>query len=148
VYFINRRIVPAKVVRQGRVYACLDSLPVTVLLYEDYVWVSLGNTMKAKQRKAKSHLPLDPLILALICFAITISTDKRSWHAYTLPSSCLTVICHAITGSPAGSLRQLRLQVALFLFFVLSLTTIAELPVHFLKGPTLLLSNTPSLMSW
>jgi hypothetical protein len=34
------------------VYACLDSLSVvTVLLYEDYVWVSLGNAMKAKQSK-------------------------------------------------------------------------------------------------
>jgi hypothetical protein len=25
-----------------------------LLLYEDYVWVSLGNAMKAKQSKAKS----------------------------------------------------------------------------------------------
>ncbi len=36
---------------QGRVYAC----PIAcLLLYEDYVWVSLGNAMKAKQSKVPS----------------------------------------------------------------------------------------------
>jgi hypothetical protein len=32
----------------GKAIACL-------LLYEDYVWVSLGNAMKAKQSKAKQR---------------------------------------------------------------------------------------------
>ena len=30
-----------------------------LLLYEDYVWVSLGNAMKAKQSKAKVGLVLN-----------------------------------------------------------------------------------------
>jgi hypothetical protein len=38
---------------QGRVSACLDSLSVVVLVKTKYVWVSLGNAMKAKQSKAK-----------------------------------------------------------------------------------------------
>ena len=32
---------------------CMHAAIVRLLLYEDYVWVSLGNAMKAKQSKAK-----------------------------------------------------------------------------------------------
>jgi hypothetical protein len=40
-----------------------------LLLYEDYVWVSLGNAMKAKQSKAKpTH-------------SLFTKTDKLSRHA-------------------------------------------------------------------
>jgi hypothetical protein len=37
----------------------MHALIACLLLYEDYVWVSLGNAMKAKQSKAKlSYLPI------------------------------------------------------------------------------------------
>ncbi len=68
---------------QGRVYACLDYVWVSLgnamkakqskakhhdasiaclLLYEDYVWVSLGHAMKAKQSKTK-HASIACLLL-------------------------------------------------------------------------------------
>jgi hypothetical protein len=40
-----------------------------LLLYEDYVWVSLGNAMKARQSKAKQRLGRFSLLcFALLCF--------------------------------------------------------------------------------
>ncbi len=53
-----------------------------MLLYEDYVWVSLGNAMKAKQSKSKANKGTGTqagregrfqLVFALLCFYL-IST--------------------------------------------------------------------------
>jgi len=47
-----------------------------LLLYEDYVWVSLGNAMKAKQSEAKTRT----VQFALLCFAFIAFPSETHWH--------------------------------------------------------------------
>jgi hypothetical protein len=74
-----------------------------LLLYEDYVWVSLGNAMKAKQSKAKPVRPIFPL--ALNCQWSYLGTRQRrcsrffallSFHRISSSTWPITISLHHI----------------------------------------------------
>jgi hypothetical protein len=66
---------------------CMHASIACLLLYEDYVWVSLGNAMKAKQSKANRGSTGRLLVLRID--EMYAADYGRGWVANLKPACCL-----------------------------------------------------------